>query len=47
MMQTARSDHGLHYHHGKIYAIGGIGSLGNDSNLVSLNTCEVYDVAED
>jgi hypothetical protein len=24
MMTSARADHGLHYHQGKVYAIGGI-----------------------
>jgi hypothetical protein len=47
MMQAAWSDHGVHYHNGKIYVTGGIASSGFDQNLVSLNSCEVYDIAED
>jgi hypothetical protein len=31
MMTTARADHGLHYHQGKIYAIGGITSNSDGS----------------
>ena len=46
MMLEARADHGLHYHLGKIYAIGGI-ALTNEKNITSLTSCEVYSVDED
>lgn len=46
MMTTARGDHGLHYHQGKIYAIGGITSS-SDGGLSSLTACEVYNVEDD
>lgn len=32
IMTTARGDHGLHYHIGKIYAIGGI-NMASDRSL--------------
>lgn len=46
MMITARADHGLNYHKGRIYAIGGI-SAREDDSLQSLTSCEIYNVEED
>ena len=47
-MDEARADHALMIEGDKIYAFGGMSSVGPGSDAVkSLNTCEVYSISED
>ncbi len=45
MMINSRCDHALHYFEDKIYALGGMSRTRDQ--LVSLNSCEVYDIQTD
>lgn len=44
-MRMARCDHALHYYEDKIYALGGFRR--ERDQLISLNTCEIYDIQTD
>jgi hypothetical protein len=52
-MEQGRADHGLHMNGDKIYVLGGMSYKKNEDGtdhqqfVVSLNSCEIYSVADD